>query len=182
MTHTSDFVKHTQTGTGGRSRLAGRPRDYCHHHSHPMNQMMQIGSFNQRSFFQPHKRFWLKREHRKIRQSKACYAAVQVKNRRIAAKKNGFTLIEATVVLFIIGLLMLLILPNLTQQRDKAQQTHAKAMVATVQTQVDLYVNDHPEKKQVTMDDLAKENYLTKEQLEKVKALKIVIAGHEAKI
>lgn len=55
-------------------------------------------------------------------------------------------------------------------------------MVATVQTQVDLYVNDHPEKKQVTMDDLAKENYLTKEQLEKVKALKIVIAGHEAKI
>ncbi|WP_059393698.1 competence type IV pilus major pilin ComGC [Fructobacillus tropaeoli] len=100
----------------------------------------------------------------------------------MAAKKNGFTLIEATVVLFIIGLLMLLILPNLTQQRDKAQQTHAKAMVATVQTQVDLYVNDHPEKKQVTMDDLAKENYLTKEQLEKVKALKIVIAGHEAKI
>ncbi|CAK8053506.1 Competence protein ComGC (ComGC) [Eupransor demetentiae] len=49
-------------------------------------------------------------------------------------KKRGFTLIEAAVVLFIIGLLMLLILPNLNNQRKNASKTHAKAMVATVQT------------------------------------------------
>ncbi|GAO99565.1 competence type IV pilus major pilin ComGC [Fructobacillus ficulneus] len=102
--------------------------------------------------------------------------------KKIGQKQSAFTLIEATVVLFIIGLLMLLILPNLTQQKDKAQQTHARAMVATVQTQVDLFLNDHPHQDKVSLDDLAKENYLTKEQIDKVKALKISIQGHEAKI
>ncbi|GAP02475.1 competence protein ComGC [Fructobacillus pseudoficulneus] len=96
-------------------------------------------------------------------------------------KQAGFTLIEATIVLFIIGLLMLLILPNLTKQRDQAQQTHARAMVATVQTQIDLYLNDHPDKQQVSIDDLAKEHYLTAQQVTKVKALKIHVVGHEAK-
>lgn len=96
-------------------------------------------------------------------------------------QQSAFTLIEATVVLFIIALLMLLILPNLNRQRDKAEETHRKAMVGTVQTQIDLYLNDHPEQKTVTLADLRKEDYLTKQQEEKVKKLKIVISGHEAK-
>ncbi|MBS9335098.1 prepilin-type N-terminal cleavage/methylation domain-containing protein [Fructobacillus sp. M1-13] len=93
----------------------------------------------------------------------------------------GFTLIEATVVLFIIALLMLLILPNLNKQRDKAEATHRKAMVGTVQTQVDLYLNDHPGQQSVSFADLKKEDYLTEAQLEKAKQLKISIQGHEAK-
>ncbi|MDF7637370.1 competence type IV pilus major pilin ComGC [Leuconostocaceae bacterium ESL0958] len=93
----------------------------------------------------------------------------------------AFTLIEAAVVLFIIGLLMLLILPNLTRQKEHAQATHAKAMVATVQTQVDLYQNDHPDQASVTLSDLEKEHYLSADQVNKVKQLKISIQGHEVR-
>ncbi|CAK1233215.1 Competence protein ComGC (ComGC) [Fructobacillus fructosus] len=99
----------------------------------------------------------------------------------IGKQQSSFTLIEATVVLFIIALLMLLILPNLNRQRERAEATHRKAMVGTVQTQIDLYLNDHPEQKSVTLADLRKEDYLTKQQEDKVKKLKIVVSGHEAK-
>ncbi|MBA1307602.1 prepilin-type N-terminal cleavage/methylation domain-containing protein, partial [Pseudomonas stutzeri] len=40
---------------------------------------------------------------------------------------SGFTLIESAIVLFIISLLMLLILPNLNTQRQKAVETHQVA-------------------------------------------------------
>ncbi|WEV54808.1 prepilin-type N-terminal cleavage/methylation domain-containing protein [Leuconostocaceae bacterium ESL0723] len=95
-------------------------------------------------------------------------------------KLPGFTLIEAAVVLFIIGLLMLLILPNLNQERKRASHTHAKAMVATVQTQVDLYQNDHPEGGQVFLSDLERNHYLTKQQMDKIRALNIRVNNNEA--
>ncbi|MBS9337978.1 prepilin-type N-terminal cleavage/methylation domain-containing protein [Fructobacillus parabroussonetiae] len=101
--------------------------------------------------------------------------------RYLTRPKPAFTLIEATVVLFIIALLMLLILPNLNKQRDRAEATHKKAMVGTVQTQVDLYLNEHPEQGSVSYADLQREQFLTKEQLKKAKELKIRIQGHEAK-
>ncbi|MBS9335649.1 competence type IV pilus major pilin ComGC [Fructobacillus papyrifericola] len=96
--------------------------------------------------------------------------------------RPAFTLIEATVVLFIIALLMLLVLPNLNKQRDRAEQTHQKAMVGTVQTQVDLYLNDHPDQASVSYADLEREKYLTAAQLKKAKELKIRIQGHEARL
>ncbi|CAH1851059.1 competence type IV pilus major pilin ComGC [Convivina intestini] len=99
---------------------------------------------------------------------------------KIMKKTKAFTLIEAAVVLFIIGLLMLLILPNLNVQRKNASQTHAKAMVAMVQTQVDLYQNEHPEASNVTLDDLAREHYLNGKQIDKIKDLKIGISQNEA--
>ena len=45
--------------------------------------------------------------------------------------RQAFTLIEAAIVLFIISLLMLLILPNLGSQRQKAVETHATAMAVS---------------------------------------------------
>lgn len=115
MTHTLDLAKHAQTRIGGQSRFSGRPRNGCRYQNFPFNQVRPIHACNPKTICQPYKRFWLKRDHRKISQSKACYAAIRAKNRRVLTKQKGFTLIEATVVLFIIGLLMLLILPNLTQ-------------------------------------------------------------------
>ncbi|OIK62191.1 competence protein ComGC, partial [Oenococcus oeni] len=66
--------------------------------------------------------------------------------KRIKNKKQSFTLIEIAIVLFIISLLMLLILPNLNNQRKKAENTQAEAMVSVIQTQVDLYENDNDDK------------------------------------
>ncbi|WP_180367661.1 prepilin-type N-terminal cleavage/methylation domain-containing protein, partial [Oenococcus oeni] len=54
--------------------------------------------------------------------------------KRIKNKKQSFTLIEMAIVLFIISLLMLLILPNLNNQRKKAENTQAEAMVSVIQT------------------------------------------------
>lgn len=95
--------------------------------------------------------------------------------------KKAFTLIEAAIVLFIIRLLMLLILPNLNAQRKHAVESHATAMVSTVQTQIDLYQNDHPNQDNVTLAALKSENYLTEKQFQKAQDLKITIVHNEAR-
>ncbi|GMA69469.1 hypothetical protein GCM10025879_07150 [Leuconostoc litchii] len=95
--------------------------------------------------------------------------------------KRAFTLIEAAIVLFIISLLMLLILPNLNVQRKHAVESHATAMVSTVQTQIDLYQNDHPNVENVTLSVLKSENYLSEKQFQKAQDLKITIVHNEAR-
>lgn len=107
---------------------------------------------------------------------------VVTKTHFLSKKRTAFTLIEATIVLFIIGLLMLLILPNLTKQRENAQATHREAMAATVQTQIDLYMNDHPGQYSVNLGQLESEGYLTKNQVQKVKDLKINVEGDSAQL
>ena len=52
-------------------------------------------------------------------------------------KREAFTLLEMSIVLFIISLLILIVLPNLTAQRKSAKRIHRDAMVSVVQTQVD---------------------------------------------
>lgn len=95
--------------------------------------------------------------------------------------EKAFTLIEAAIVLFIISLLMLLILPNLNAQRKHAVENNATAMVSTVQTQIDLYQNDHPNQDNVTLAALKSENYLTEKQFQKAQDLKITIVHNEAR-
>lgn len=51
-------------------------------------------------------------------------------------KREAFTLLEMSIVLFIISLLILIVLPNLTAQRKSAKRIHRDAMVSVVQTQV----------------------------------------------
>ncbi|MBS9338753.1 competence protein ComGC [Fructobacillus sp. M2-14] len=99
----------------------------------------------------------------------------------LSKKREGLTLIEATIVLFIIGLLMLLILPNLSNQREHAKETHRKAMAAAVQTQIDLYLNDHPDQSNVNLDQLESNGYLSSEQVNKVNDLDITVQGRVAK-
>lgn len=57
-------------------------------------------------------------------------------------KHSGFTLVEMSIVLFVIALLILIILPNLAAQRKHATRVHEDAMVNVVQTQIDLYENN----------------------------------------
>ncbi|MFT8328182.1 MAG: competence type IV pilus major pilin ComGC [Oenococcus oeni] len=96
--------------------------------------------------------------------------------KRIKNKKQSFTLIEMAIVLFIISLLMLLILPNLNNQRKKAENTQAEAMVSVIQTQVDLYENDNDDKN-VTYSELLSKKYLTEKQIKKAQEFGIKING-----
>ncbi|MGV0167662.1 competence type IV pilus major pilin ComGC [Furfurilactobacillus sp. WILCCON 0119] len=102
--------------------------------------------------------------------------------RRTPAKpgqRTGFTLIEMAVVLFIISLLILIILPNITAARKNATKTHQDALTQVVQTQVDLYQNDHGTQA-VTFDELAADKYLTGKQIDKAKDAGIEITDNVA--
>ncbi|MFT8526906.1 MAG: prepilin-type N-terminal cleavage/methylation domain-containing protein, partial [Oenococcus sp.] len=57
-----------------------------------------------------------------------------MKMKQKRGKESGFTLIEMAVVLFIIGRLMLLVLPHLYSQRPKAADKQSDAMVSLSQT------------------------------------------------
>lgn len=79
-------------------------------------------------------------------------------------KAKGFTLIEMLIVLFIIGLLLLLILPNLNVQKNKVQDKTDQALVNTVQTQVELYLDDD-DSQEVTLEELETKGFLSKNQV-----------------
>jgi len=53
--------------------------------------------------------------------------------------------------------------------------------VSTVQTQIDLYANEHPESSSITMNNLVADGYLTAKQAQKVKELNITVEHNEAR-
>ena len=81
-------------------------------------------------------------------------------------KKKGFTLIELLVCLFIIGLMMLLIIPNIAQQRKTAQEKADEAIVNVVKTQQQSYMLEHNTKEVPTVDELLNQKYIDKNQLD----------------
>lgn len=84
-------------------------------------------------------------------------------------KRQGFTLIEMTIVLFIISLLVLIILPNLNGQRHRARHVHQTAMETVVQGQVTAYLDDHQTADHVTYETLEKAQYLTPQQVKQAR-------------
>ena len=85
---------------------------------------------------------------------------------KMKTKKKGFTLIELLVCLFIIGLMMLLIIPNIAQQRKTAQDKSDEAIVRVVKAQqqaymIDLKTNDIP-----TLEQLKTKGYINDSQAE----------------
>ncbi|MBM7544527.1 prepilin-type N-terminal cleavage/methylation domain-containing protein [Periweissella beninensis] len=98
----------------------------------------------------------------------------------------GFTLLEMTIVLLILGLLMLVILPNIAAIRKDADNRQAKAMRSVVQTQVDLYLNeesdnDNKEEPKVSFETLKNAKYLTVEQIKRAEKVGIIIENNIAK-
>lgn len=53
--------------------------------------------------------------------------------------KQGFTLLEMLVVMFIITILLLLTIPNITGHKNKVEQTGCESYADVVQTQVSAY-------------------------------------------
>ena len=85
---------------------------------------------------------------------------------KMKTKKKGFTLIELLVCLFIIGLMMLLIIPNIAQQRKTAQDRSDEAIVNVIKTQQQSYMLEHNTKEVPTVDELLNKKYIDKKQLE----------------
>lgn len=59
--------------------------------------------------------------------------------KRIMKSQKGFTLIELLIVVAILGILAVVVLPNVVGLIDQAKTTAAVVEVATVQTAADIY-------------------------------------------
>lgn len=93
-------------------------------------------------------------------------------------KRNAFTLIEMVVVLAVIAMLVLLIAPNLMHQKETAEQKTDTALVATIQTQVELAEDDG--KTVSSLVDLASgEKYLTNNQVKQAEKRGITIKDNK---
>lgn len=99
--------------------------------------------------------------------------------KQVKKMREGFTLIEMTIVLFIISLLILIIIPNLSNQRKHAQSVHSSAMTEVVQAQIDAYFSQHPTEKTVNFPELTKGGYLTTKQVKQAKDEGLKISHNE---
>ena len=88
---------------------------------------------------------------------------------KMKTKKKGFTLIELLVCLFIIGLMMLLIIPNIAQQRKTAQEKADEAIVNVVKTQQQSYMLQNNTKEVPTVEELRNKKYIDQKQMEAYK-------------
>ncbi|HEL9598323.1 TPA: prepilin-type N-terminal cleavage/methylation domain-containing protein [Streptococcus suis] len=79
-------------------------------------------------------------------------------------KVKAFTLVEMLVVLGIISLLLLLFVPNLSQQKDAIQEKGNAAVIKVVESQMELYELEHD--KEATVEDLQQAGYITEKQAE----------------
>ncbi|HEP1783580.1 TPA: competence protein ComG [Streptococcus suis] len=66
------------------------------------------------------------------------------------------------VVLGIISLLLLLFVPNLSQQKDAIQEKGNAAVVKVVESQMELYELEYD--KEATVEDLQQAGYITEKQ------------------
>ena len=86
--------------------------------------------------------------------------------KKLLKKKKGFTLIELLICLFIIGLMMLLIIPNIANQRKEAQKKSDAAIVKVIENQQELYQLDKNVKDKPDVSTLKNNGYITQEQAE----------------
>jgi type IV pilus assembly protein PilA len=63
--------------------------------------------------------------------------------RERASSESGFTLVELLVVMLILGILAAIAIPSFFNQRDKARDADAKALVRTGETAMETYATDN---------------------------------------
>lgn len=84
----------------------------------------------------------------------------KLKKRRV----KGFTLIEMLLVLFIISILLLLFVPNLSKQKETVKQAGNAAVVKVVEGQAELYELQNGEK--ASLSKLVESGAVTEAQAE----------------
>ncbi|HIZ70880.1 MAG TPA: prepilin-type N-terminal cleavage/methylation domain-containing protein [Candidatus Atopostipes pullistercoris] len=90
-------------------------------------------------------------------------------------KEPGFTLLEMSIVIMIIAALLLLIIPNVGTINEKTEDTTSKAVVSTVETQMELYKMDNPEEnlsEEELLNKILGEKWVTEKQVEAYKRSK----------
>lgn len=83
---------------------------------------------------------------------------------------SAFTLIEMAIVLFVISILLLLIVPNVSRHRGSASNTGDEALIKVVETQKSLYAMEN-NGKEPTINELLEGDYLTKDQADQYAAI-----------
>ena len=86
--------------------------------------------------------------------------------KKLLKNKKFFKLIELLICLFIIGLMMLLIIPNIADQRQKAQEKSNAAIVKVIENQKELYKLDKKADKEPSLQQLKEGKYITQEQVD----------------
>ena len=74
-------------------------------------------------------------------------------------KHHSYTSVEMLIVLFIIAILLILIIPNITKNIDTAKDKSSEAYEKTVQSQVTAYEINEKDK-DVTFEKLVEKHYL----------------------
>ncbi|MBS4750538.1 prepilin-type N-terminal cleavage/methylation domain-containing protein [Granulicatella sp. zg-ZJ] len=90
--------------------------------------------------------------------------------------KKAFTLLEMIIVLFIISILMLLIVPNLTDKKERIDKQGTQALANVVQTQAALYLLEHQDHS-VSLEALLDEGYLNDKQINEINQRHITLSG-----
>ncbi|GBG94661.1 competence protein ComGC [Ligilactobacillus salitolerans] len=84
------------------------------------------------------------------------------------------------VVLFIISLLILIVIPNVSKQRGRALSINDQALQTELNSQVELYRNEHNlgEDSSVTLDELKKDGYLSNSQIRQIQKEHLKVGGN----
>ncbi len=107
---------------------------------------------------------------------------MKIKLKKILKSSDGFTLIEMILVLFVISVLLILVIPNVVQQKDKIDKQGAEALTTVVETQVELYLLDNDPGIQVTFEKLKEGNYLKQKQVDNAKQKGITIENNQVRL
>lgn len=85
----------------------------------------------------------------------------------IKKTKKAFTLIEMVIVLFIISLLLLVMIPNLSAQKSNADAKSEEAFKTTLQTEVDMYDTDTTSTMTPSWSGLRGDGYISDKQFKR---------------
>ena len=86
--------------------------------------------------------------------------------------ESGFTLLEMSIVIMIIAALLLLIIPNVSTVNETTDKTTSKAVVSTVETQIELYKMENPSTElsgDALLKKLKNEKWITEKQVKAYK-------------
>ncbi|KAA6454821.1 prepilin-type N-terminal cleavage/methylation domain-containing protein [Bacillus atrophaeus] len=94
--------------------------------------------------------------------------------------EKGFTLIEMLIVLFIISILLLITIPNVTKHNQSIQKKGCEGLQNMVKAQVTAFELDH-DGKTPSLGDLQSEGYV-KKNVTCPNGKQIIVTGGEVKV